>query len=69
MTCACVLVYVQSFNTALLLAVKHESFDAVEKLVFNGAYIEARSTKVVVVVHIFHQLVHIFAQGMEALWL
>ena len=52
MTCACALVYVQSFNTALLLAVKHAKLVTVRTLVFKGANIEAKNTEVVVLVHI-----------------
>ena len=54
MTCDCALAYVQSFNTALLLAAKHGKIDTIRVLVNNGANIEAKNTEVVMVVHIIH---------------
>ena len=44
----------QSFDTALLLAVKHAKIDTVRVLVLKGANIEVKNTKVVVIVHIIH---------------
>ena len=50
MTCDWALVYAQSFNTALLLAVKHAQIGTVRLLVDNGANTEAKDT-VMPVVH------------------
>ena len=48
------LAYVQSFNTALLLAVKHAKFKTVRALVLQAANVEAKNTKVEVVMYIIY---------------